>query len=86
MKNQNTLLETLSELDQDCSVVYDAIEYGHEHVALSPLESGGKSDGIDATGRNALHVSITVLVRNMFDDMHRIFLVKSHKVVILTLQ
>ncbi|KAM0130590.1 hypothetical protein ACHAO1_007829 [Botrytis cinerea] len=55
LKNQNTLLETLSELDQDCSVVYDAIEYGHEHVALSPLESGGKSDGIDATGRNALH-------------------------------
>ncbi|KAM0168685.1 hypothetical protein ACHAPF_010750 [Botrytis cinerea] len=55
LKNQNNLLKTLSELDQDCSVVYNAIEYGHEHVALSLLESGGKSDGIDAAGRNALH-------------------------------
>ncbi|TEY36138.1 hypothetical protein BOTCAL_0566g00010 [Botryotinia calthae] len=55
LRNQNNLLETLSELDQDCSVAYNAIEYGHEHIALSLLESGAKSDGVDAAGRNALH-------------------------------
>ncbi|THV52907.1 hypothetical protein BGAL_0065g00360 [Botrytis galanthina] len=54
-RNKNKLLETLSELDQGCTVAYNAIEYGYEQAALLLLRSGAKSDGIDASRRNALH-------------------------------
>ncbi|TGO75728.1 hypothetical protein BELL_0196g00170 [Botrytis elliptica] len=54
-KNKNMVHETLSELDQGCTVAYNAIEHGYEQAALLLLRLGVKSDGIDASRRNALH-------------------------------
>ncbi|KAI9647517.1 hypothetical protein NHQ30_003902 [Ciborinia camelliae] len=54
-KNDEEFYKMFSEIYQDCTVAYNAIEYGHEDVALCLLEFGVNSEGTDANRKNSLH-------------------------------